>query len=303
MKKLLGLVFGLMVSISSAMAADTICNLYNKANGVLYGYPSASHTWVDTNNSPNREISIGLMLQEGKQYTMKRVAGNGADLRIHAASDTNLTAGQSLTDIYTTNAGVNQYTFTVPSGTPYVIFYARNTYPDKSTLTVDDVINGFMVVEGSTAPSEYIPYDASCGLCPSGQVLQTYTSATGTVTQNGTPTPDAPVYPTFYTQGNMTLRKVGDYADSYDATTGKITRRVGYKVLNGTEDWVYNNSRFVVDITDYLVGSSITALILSHYSVPSASAGSIENGYARFGKPTSSDTVSSSNRLMVHDDN
>ena len=72
--------------------------------------------------------------------------------------------------------------------------------------------------------------------CPSGQIEQTYVSATGTVTQNGTPTLNAPVYPTFYTQGNMTLRKVGDVADSYDVTTGIITRRVGEYVFTGNEN-------------------------------------------------------------------
>ena len=73
--------------------------------------------------------------------------------------------------------------------------------------------------------------------CPSGQVEQTYTSATGTVTQNGTPTPTNPIEPIFYQQGDMVLRKVGDIADSYDASTGKITRRVGVKVFNGDEEW------------------------------------------------------------------
>ena len=64
-----------------------------------------------------------------------------------------------------------------------------------------------------------------------------YTSATGTVVQDGTPTPENPIEPVFYQQGNMVLRKGGDYADSYDASTGKITRRVGVKVLDGTENW------------------------------------------------------------------
>ena len=68
---------------------------------------------------------------------------------------------------------------------------------------------------------------------------QPYISATGTVVQNGTPTLTNPIYPTFYRQGDMILRRVGDYADSYDATTHKITRRVGEKVLDGSEDWVW----------------------------------------------------------------
>ena len=65
-----------------------------------------------------------------------------------------------------------------------------------------------------------------------------YTSATGTVVQDGTPTPDNPIEPVFYQQGNMILRAVGDYKDTFDATTGKITRNVGVKVFDGTEDWI-----------------------------------------------------------------
>ena len=67
-----------------------------------------------------------------------------------------------------------------------------------------------------------------------------YISATGTGYQNGTPTPTSPIYPTFYQQGDMILRKVGNYADSYDATTHKITRNVGVKVLDGTESWTFS---------------------------------------------------------------
>ena len=71
-----------------------------------------------------------------------------------------------------------------------------------------------------------------------------YVSATGTVTQDGTPTPENSIYPVFYHQGNMILRRVGDYADSYDATTHKITRRVGVKVLDGTEQWERVNDNY-----------------------------------------------------------
>ena len=76
-------------------------------------------------------------------------------------------------------------------------------------------------------------------------VCSNYADATGTVVQNGTPTPTNPIAPFFYQQGDMILRKVGDYADSYDATTNKITRRVGVKVLDGTEGgWGKANNSF-----------------------------------------------------------
>ena len=61
----------------------------------------------------------------------------------------------------------------------------------------------------------------------------------GSVSQSGTPTPTNPIYPVFVPLGNTVLRAIGGdsnlIADSYDPTTGKITRRVGMRVLNGTE--------------------------------------------------------------------
>jgi len=40
----------------------------------------------------------------------------------------------------------------------------------------------------------------------------------------------------------MILRRVGDYADSYDATTHKITRRIGVVVFDGTSRVQKNTS-------------------------------------------------------------
>ncbi len=95
-------------------------------------------------------------------------------------------------------------------------------------------ISNVQLEKGSTATS-YVPYNPLCATCD-GQI-ENYVSATGTVAQNGTPSPTNPIEPVFYQQGDMILRKVGNIADSYDATTGKITRRVGMKVLDGTESW------------------------------------------------------------------
>ena len=48
----------------------------------------------------------------------------------------------------------------------------------------------------------------------------------------------------------MILRAVGDYKDTFDATTGKITRRVGVKVLTGTENTI--NTYNMLQITAIL---------------------------------------------------
>ena len=108
-------------------------------------------------------------------------------------------------------------------------------------------------------------------------ICSNYTPATGTGVQNGTPTPTNPILPVFYQQGDMILRKVGTYADSYDVNTNKITRRVGVKVLDGTEDWTQYSSQFpslfylaasaTGGITDVRVGAPILDTIVSHYQV------------------------------------
>jgi len=63
----------------------------------------------------------------------------------------------------------------------------------------------------------------------------------GTWAQSGSPTPDNPTYPTFYQDGDLILRAVGSgndfVADIYSASTGIITRRIGVKVFDGTEEW------------------------------------------------------------------
>ena len=134
-------------------------------------------------------------------------------------------------------AGVFEITTIAPDQEYVSFFYYLGEQPEGTQITISDI----MITEGSTA-TPYVPYDPLCATCD-GTIVN-YTSATGTGVQNGTPTPTNPIEPTFYKQGNMVLRKVGDYADSYDATTGKITRRVGVKVFDGTEDWgEINNNR------------------------------------------------------------
>ena len=132
------------------------------------------------------------------------------------------------------------------------IFRAASIQP-----TIESIKNSKMMFEEGTTATAYTPYNPLCATC-NGTIVN-YVSATGTGVQNGTPTPTNPIEPTFYKQGNMVLRKVGDYADTYDATTGKITRRVGVKVLDGTEDWVYLSSSkkvFTVLVSDALLWKS-----------------------------------------------
>ena len=100
---------------------------------------------------------------------------------------------------------------------------------------------------------------------------QPYVSATGTAMQDGTPTPENPIEPVFYRQGDMVLRRVGDYADSYDATTDQITRRVGVLVLKGDEPVrlqsinSYNIANFYIAKPSDAVQTSDSLFSSSHF--------------------------------------
>ena len=133
-------------------------NLYNKATGVLHGYPTANYTWYARSSTDfNTEFSIMVELIEGQTYTATRTSNSSATFRIQASDTPALTNGQSLQNIDSLGTTtINTKTFTVPAGYPYVIFYVRNT-SSLSSLSIDDVINGFQVEKGSIA-TDYEPY-------------------------------------------------------------------------------------------------------------------------------------------------
>jgi len=115
--------------------------------------------------------------------------------------------------------------------------------------------------------------------CPENSVVRLYESATGMGSQTGTPTPEHPIEPVFYTQGDMVLRAVGDYKDSYDATTGKITRRVRVKVLNGEEGFV--TSSYYLSQDNYQLSLSSlktdsTTLMSSHFENKTMGSGTVK---------------------------
>ena len=148
-------------------------------------------------------------------------------------------------------------------------------------------------------------FEAGPAVC--NGTLTTYATATGSFSQNPSPTPSAPITPTFYTQGNMVLRAVGTgadtVADSYNATTGKITRNVGYVTFNGTENWKAYGSNypglFYLDsaVPDNKLGVS-SFVILSNRFVGTDDPGVTVNGTLRFQQESETHTVTT-HRLYI----
>jgi hypothetical protein len=81
------------------------------------------------------------------------------------------------------------------------------------------------------------------------------------------------------------LLKVGDYQDEQEILSGVVTRNVGVKVLDGTEDWTANtvsSGRLVFYITKVSIGSDSTVLPngspnikCSHFETSTAAAQSL----------------------------
>ena len=90
-----------------------------------------------------------------------------------------------------------------------------------------------------------------------------YNEIYGTGVQTGTPTPTDPIEPVFKPFGNTVLRAIGGYADSYDPVTGKITRRIGVKVLNGTELWSTTGTNYYTYVS--ALDGSTSKIGLSNY--------------------------------------
>ena len=80
----------------------------------------------------------------------------------------------------------------------------------------------------------------------------------------------------------MILRAVGDYKDTFDAATGKITRRVGVKVFDGSESWSrFDNSMDVLFATPLTGASTSTRMAMSNVLYRNSShnsTGALEKG-------------------------
>lgn len=72
-----------------------------------------------------------------------------------------------------------------------------------------------------------------------------------------------------------TLLGVGDFADVQDVVGGVITRKVGYKVLNGYEAVSTSNKAFTISITDKV--RSKETLLCSHFSYSTATSSALAN--------------------------
>ncbi len=229
------------------------CNLFDKNGSYLNAFVNAD-TGVLTQGTVQYSYVIPVL--PNTQYTLSGMVGGTSTWGSFTDSTIGTTATNKLAGNGTITTGPNDR---------YLIGMAY------ATGTQYDYRDGMKIERGGSATA-YRAYSATC--LDAG--CTTYTTATGTVSQSSTPTPTNPITPTFYTRGNMVLRKVGDYADSYDASTGKITRRVGVKEFNESDTYSLSepNANGIINIGADIVGklSGNTNTLVSTYFAPQTTA-------------------------------
>ena len=150
--------------------------------------------------------------------------------------------------------------------------------PAVSPLSLPDAIADsltYVKAFGGTEQNGTPTPDAPVDIVSNNGVLRIQVSATGTVTQTGTPTPTEPIYPVFYQKGDLVLRAVDEYADTYDATTQTITRRVGVKVFDGTETFGTTNATFTCTISGRVAAR--IAVLCSHFEYSTKTSSQVED--------------------------
>ena len=258
---------------------DSCRNLFDSEPYKTGYYINANGQEQPATQAQNEYIIRQAIVQPSTTYTISFVGIDASYTQRFHAYDKDGNWISQIVALTPSVGNTTTHTFTTPTNCRYIRQGGR-TQAD------------YQLEQGSTV-TPYTPYDAQCGGCSGGGTLRNYVSATGTGTQVGTPTPENPIDPVFFRQGDMILRAVGDYKDTFDATTGKITRNVGVKVLDGTEDWDYASARFTLDLSDkintkvnvlcnYFAYSSATSTNMPDLSIVSYVSKAIGVRYDRF---------------------
>lgn len=151
-------------------------------------------------------------------------------------------------------------TFTTIADTAYILIGSN---PNRAALSMDDVTSiDWMLNEGSIA----LPYEP-------------YTEG---IIADGTP---EVISVGSYTASVQNLFAIGDYVDTQDIISGTVSRQVGVKVLDGTEDWgklsSYNSYYIVIDdmkfcnpaingVSSHFVGTNVSNSTMPDLSIKNA---------------------------------
>lgn len=147
------------------------------------------------------------------------------------------------------SSSATTFTFTVPSNAIFLRFSYPNRDGDECQL------------ERGTESTAYEPYEG----------IGLYTDGTPEVITLGEQTAHA-----------ENLFQVGDYADTQDIISGTVTRKVGVKVFDGTEDGWGDSGNNVFSTGRYMIPDRLASkvrLLCTHFRYSESTSSAIQNGY------------------------
>ena len=210
-------------------------------------------------------------------YTVTRVTNLGSVYdRIRCAAFTALPVHNSTGVILCNYMNTQQAnaTFTTLSDTQYVAINVRNSGAVGDDWT--QFVDAFQLEKGSAA-TQYRPY---------GQIYTDGTVETIKDSLNNTATAEM-------------LLKVGDYQDVQEILSGDVTRKIGVKVLDGTEGWTMGQSFYCDTLTGVLQADH--SCYCTHYQgIMNNSAVVTDSNACRVGYHIGSDIVW--DRLYIYAD-
>lgn len=172
----------------------------NLWDGSIYNYAY----WTDGGRvSPNPDrYAIGIEVEGNKIYTISRNVG-ASSYFAYGFSDDTIENIENVSPHQTLDSGQKIAHINNSQGKKYLWFFFG------AGMSTD-----IMIVEGSTAPSSYVPYGYKIPVTVGGATTPIYIGAD-------------PLY------------RIGEYADEIDFANQQIIRRIKKLVLDGTENWAY----------------------------------------------------------------
>jgi len=209
-------------------------NLFDKDNANINNWLIKNSTHAIDANSNER--CIICKVKPNTTYTIKKMATN----RLRLGEYPTIPTTSDILNNYKNNDNSDNLTTTTLPDTNYLIINIVNVSNQKYNL--QDTLDSIIIVEGSTAPSKYIPYY--------NEITNIYL--------------DEP------------LRKINEYSDYIDFINGKVVRNIKEVVLDGSENWASasasgNYSRFVCNAyNDALIPIDLNTIgnILSDKFIP-----------------------------------
>lgn len=218
-----------------------------------WGFGVYTSKWL---GSPNGTSSIGTFDTE-RHSVVLRVLKNPTGISVYDGKIDGNT-------LYNQNSLGNENEFL--SNTLPVYLFARNNQGISRNFG-NCRIYGFKVTKGGILIHDLVPCKNDEDVLGFYDVInQSFHAGVGALTGG-----DAKYNVISKASAEMLL-SVGEYVDTQDILKGVVTRKVGIKVLDGTENFLYSGETFLYTAADIVnTGRGLGRIISSHY--PEASSG------------------------------